>query len=72
MFFIFWRKNLGQKPKLVRDRDSKLKICPRPGLGAQKVEKHCITILTFFVAWAKCLYFGEGGGGRKIPAQDCH
>ncbi len=23
------------------DRDSKLKICHRLGLGAQKVEKHC-------------------------------
>ena len=27
--------------KNLFDRDSKFKICLRPGLGAQKVEKHC-------------------------------
>jgi hypothetical protein len=32
----FWRKNLEQKPKLVRDQDGKLKVCHRSGLGAQK------------------------------------
>ncbi len=28
-------------PKILQDRDGKLKIYHRPGLGAQKVEKHC-------------------------------
>jgi hypothetical protein len=50
LFFLkFWRKNLGQKPKLVRDRESKLKICHRPGLGAQKVEKHWSNPFATFV-----------------------
>jgi hypothetical protein len=52
MFFIFWRKKLEQKPNLVRDRDGKLKICHRPGLGAQKVEKHCSRQLDIVICLA--------------------
>ncbi len=48
MFFKFWRKKPGQKPKLERDRDSKLKLCHRPGLGVKKVEKHWSNTIIFF------------------------
>ncbi len=45
--------------KVLHYRDSKFKICHRPGLGAQKVENHCFTQSFFQTRWRlkilKCL-----------------